>query len=140
MKRLELPNNPDVLTLCYKPGEIALACRLKTPVILAEIKAGRLGPVYKPCATQILVPGPAVNAWLSKARMNADCEWDAPDFLELHYTPGQVALMCSLNKEAVLAEIAAGRLAPAFKPFENRIFVPASAVSRWLQAACISPA
>ena len=137
MKRLELTAD-GVLTLCYTPAEIALVCRLKKAVILAEIKAGRIGPVFRPCDTQILVPAAVVNAWLERCRVSGD-DLGAPDFLELHYTPSEIALACRLNKESVLAEIKAGRLSPAYKPFENRVIAPASAVDKWLRSACVSP-
>ena len=138
MKKLELSSIPGVLSLCYTPAEIALACRLKKAAILAEIKAGRLGPAHKPCETQILVPGAAVNEWLWKARL-FDGDFSPPVFLELHYTPAQIALLCGINKEAVLAEMKAGRVFPAYKPFENRVIAPASAVQRWLSVSCITP-
>ena len=35
MKKLELSSIPGVLSLCYTPAEIALACRLKKAAILA---------------------------------------------------------------------------------------------------------
>lgn len=138
MKKLELPSKPGVLSICYTTGEIALACCLKKPTVLAEINAGRLGPVFRPCATQILVPGAAVNAWLCRAQL-FDGDFTPPVFLELHYTPAQIALLCGINKEAVLAEMKSGRIFPAFKPFESRVIAPASAVQRWLEAASISP-
>jgi len=139
MKRIELPSNPGVLSLCFTPAEIALACRLKKAVVLAEIKAGRLGPSLKPCETQVLVPGAAVNEWLWRARL-FDGAFARPVFLELHYTPAQIGLLCGANKEAVLAEMKAGGIFPAYKPFENRVIAPASAVQRWLSGASISPA
>lgn len=138
MKKLELPSKPGVLSLCYTSGEIALACCLKKTTVLAEIKSGRLGPVLRPCETQILVPGAAVNAWLGRALL-FDGDFKPPVFLELHYTPAQIALLCGINKEAVLAEMKIGRICPAYKPFESRVIAPASAVQRWLESACISP-
>jgi len=141
MKRIDLPSSAGLLTLCYTPAEIALACRVKKAVILAEIKAGRLGPCFRPCDTQILVPGHVVNAWLETSIVvpRQRGRADVSQVLELHYTPGMIALACSLNKEAVQAEINSGALCPAFKPFANKVIAPASAVQRWLASACVSP-
>ena len=140
MKRLVLPGAADgVVTLCYSPAEIALACRLNKQTVLAEIKAGRIERSFKPCDTQILVPGSAINDWLRRSEFfPATKNSRPPDFLELCYSPQQIGMLCGLNKEAVLLDIRAGRLKPAYKPFANKVIVPASAVQRWLREACVS--
>lgn len=53
--------------------------------------------------------------------------------LERHYTPAQVSELLQLSRRTVLDMVRDGELPGAWKPFANKVRIPASAIDAWQQ-------